>query len=38
VFSKALQFQDLSASFWPLAVAGPVIVGLAVLLLKKQEA
>ncbi|WP_157826998.1 ABC transporter permease, partial [Macromonas nakdongensis] len=37
VFSKALHFQDLSASFWPLAVAGPVIVGLAVLLLKKQE-
>ncbi|NIC43070.1 ribosome-associated ATPase/putative transporter RbbA [Aquabacterium sp. A08] len=38
VFNKALGFQDLAAAFWPLAVAAPVILGLAVLLLKKQEA
>ena len=38
VFSKALGFNDLAASFWPLAVAAPLILGLAVLLLKKQEA
>lgn len=37
VFSKALGFNDLAASFWPLLVAAPVILGLAVLLLRKQE-
>ena len=37
VFSKALGFNDLAASFWPLAVAAPLILGLAVLLLRKQE-
>ena len=37
VFSKALGFSDLAASFWPLALAAPLILGLAVLLLKKQE-
>ena len=37
VFSKALGFSDLTASFWPLALAFPVILGLAVLLLRKQE-
>jgi ribosome-dependent ATPase len=37
VFSKALGFSDLAASFWPLALAVPVILGLAVLLLRKQE-
>ncbi len=37
VFSKALGFGDLTGSFWPLAFAAPVILGLAVLLLKKQE-
>lgn len=37
VFSKALAVGDLGASFWPLVVAAPVILGLSVLLLKKQE-
>jgi ribosome-dependent ATPase len=38
VFSKALDFQDLRGSFWPMLVAIPVILGLSILLLKKQEA
>ena len=38
VFSKALGFNDLAANFWPLIVAAPLILGLAVLLLRKQEA
>ena len=37
VFSKALGFTSLQASFWPLLVAVPVIVGLSIALLKKQE-
>jgi len=37
VFNKALGFHDLAASFWPLAVAPVVILGAAVLLLRKQE-
>ena len=37
VFNKALGFGDLSASFWPLMLAVPVILGLAIALLKKQE-
>jgi ribosome-dependent ATPase len=37
VFSKALGFSGLQDSFWPLLLAGPVIVGLSILLLKKQE-
>ena len=37
VFSKALGFGDLHASFWPLLIAAPVIIGAAILLLKKQE-
>ncbi|MFA7667316.1 MAG: ABC transporter permease, partial [Burkholderiaceae bacterium] len=37
VFSKALGFSDLAASFWPLLLAVPVITGAAILLLKKQE-
>ena len=37
VFSKALGFDDLSASFWPLVLAVPVIVVSAIFLLKKQE-
>ncbi|QCF27160.1 ribosome-associated ATPase/putative transporter RbbA [Hydrocarboniclastica marina] len=36
-FSKALGFGDLTGSFWPLALAGPVILGLSLLALKKQE-
>ncbi|WP_296653890.1 ribosome-associated ATPase/putative transporter RbbA [Paraburkholderia sp.] len=37
VFNKALHFQDLYASFWPLAVAIPVLIGMTAALLKKQE-
>jgi ribosome-dependent ATPase len=37
VFNKALGFSGLHASFWPLLLAAPVMVGLAILLLKKQE-
>ncbi len=37
VFNKALGFPGLHASFWPLVLAPPVVVGLAILLLKKQE-
>ena len=37
VFSKALGFADLHASVWPLFVAIPVILGLSVMLLRKQE-
>ncbi len=36
-FSKALSFGDLQASFWPLLIAMPVLIGLSVMLLKKQE-
>jgi ribosome-dependent ATPase len=38
VFSKALGLFDLLPSFWPLLAAVPVILGLAIVLLKKQEA
>jgi ribosome-dependent ATPase len=37
VFSKALGFSSLHASFWPLLLAVPVIMGLSIVLLKKQE-
>lgn len=37
VFNKALTLQDLQAEFWPMLVAMPVIVGAAILLLRKQE-
>jgi ribosome-dependent ATPase len=37
VFSKALDITSLGASFWPLLAAVPVILGLAIVLLKKQE-
>jgi ribosome-dependent ATPase len=37
VFNKALGIVGLSASFWPLLAAVPVIIGAAILLLKKQE-
>jgi ribosome-dependent ATPase len=36
VFSKGLRFADLHASFTPLAVAAPVLIGLAAALLRKQ--
>ncbi|MBX9936409.1 MAG: ribosome-associated ATPase/putative transporter RbbA [Burkholderiaceae bacterium] len=37
VFSKALDISHLWPSLWPLLLAAPVIVGTAILLLKKQE-
>ena len=37
VFNKGLGFADLHASIWPLMLAAPMIVGLSVALLKKQE-
>jgi len=37
VFSKALNFADLHASFWPMLLAVPVVLGLSIILLKKQE-
>ncbi|MBH1965287.1 MAG: ribosome-associated ATPase/putative transporter RbbA [Comamonadaceae bacterium] len=36
VFNKGLGAAELAASFWPLMAAVPVILGLAVVLLKKQ--
>jgi ribosome-dependent ATPase len=36
-FSKALGFADLHALFVPLTLAGPLLLGLSVLLLRKQE-
>jgi ribosome-dependent ATPase len=38
VFSKALGLTDLYAAFLPMLISVPVIIGLAVALLKKQEA
>ncbi len=37
VFNKALTFQDLYQSIWALCAAIPVVIGIAILLLKKQE-
>ncbi|NLL37421.1 MAG: ribosome-associated ATPase/putative transporter RbbA [Fretibacterium sp.] len=37
VFCKALFFQDLHTSLWPIMAAAPIIMALAVLLLRKQE-
>ena len=37
VFNKALTYADLSASLWSLAAAVPVILLLAIVLLKKQD-
>ena len=37
VFNKGLGFASLQASFWPLLIAVPVILGLSIVLLKKQE-
>ena len=36
-FSKALGFEDLRSSFVPLAIAVPVLLGLCVVTLRKQE-
>ncbi|WP_313951850.1 ribosome-associated ATPase/putative transporter RbbA [Accumulibacter sp.] len=38
VFSKELDITSLGPSFWPMLVAIPVILGLSIALLKKQEA
>ncbi|MCW4646456.1 ribosome-associated ATPase/putative transporter RbbA [Pseudomonas aeruginosa] len=37
VFSKALGLADITSSLWPLVLSGPIVVGLSILLLKKQE-
>jgi len=37
VFNKGLGFSSLHAAFWPLLLAVPVILGLSIMLLKKQE-
>ncbi|WP_386082690.1 ribosome-associated ATPase/putative transporter RbbA [Vreelandella sp. F11] len=37
VFSKALDLRDLIGSFLPLLLSVPVIMGMAIILLKKQE-
>ncbi|AMN46283.1 multidrug ABC transporter ATP-binding protein [Steroidobacter denitrificans] len=37
VFSKALGFAQLQSSFWPLFIAGPLVLGLCMALLKKQD-
>ncbi len=37
VFSKALDMSDLYEAFWPLLVAMPIVLGAAILLLKKQD-
>jgi ribosome-dependent ATPase len=36
-FSKALGYSDLHAAFIPLLIAVPVLLGLSVAMLKKQE-
>jgi ribosome-dependent ATPase len=37
VFSKGLGFSGLQNSFWPLLLSVPVILGVSIVLLKKQE-
>jgi len=37
VLNKALDFADLAGAFWPLLLSVPVILGIAILLLNKQE-
>jgi len=37
VFNKSLGFSTLNASFWPLLLSVPVIIGLSIALLKRQE-
>jgi ribosome-dependent ATPase len=37
VFNKALGFADLRKSLWPLLLSAPVILGMAIALLKKQD-
>lgn len=37
VFNKALGFADLGDAFWPMLLAVPVILGVTILLLRKQD-
>ena len=37
VFNKALYMADLHAQLWPLLLSVPVILGVAIALLKKQD-
>ncbi|MFC3340409.1 ribosome-associated ATPase/putative transporter RbbA [Paracandidimonas soli] len=37
VFSKALGFGELGSAFWPMLLSVPVIIGAAIMLLRKQE-
>ncbi|MFT3717261.1 ribosome-associated ATPase/putative transporter RbbA [Pseudorhodoferax sp.] len=37
VFNKALGWHELAGSLWPLALSVPVILGMAIALLRKQE-
>jgi ribosome-dependent ATPase len=37
VFNKALGFESLQNAFWPLLLSVPVILGLSIVLLRKQE-
>ena len=37
IFSKALSLPDLSGAFWSMLASVPLILGVAILLLKKQE-
>ncbi|HEY6645069.1 ribosome-associated ATPase/putative transporter RbbA [Povalibacter sp.] len=37
VFSKGLDFAQLHAAFWPLLIAGPTVMALCIVLLKKQD-
>lgn len=37
VFSKALDFGDISSAFWPMLLSVPIISAIAIALLKKQE-
>jgi ribosome-dependent ATPase len=37
VFGKGLGFSSLHASFWPLLASVPVIIGLSIVMLRKQE-
>jgi len=37
VFNKALGFDDLAGSLWPMLIAIPVILGASIALLRRQE-
>ena len=37
IFSKGLSLVDLSGAFWCMLASVPLILGVAILLLKKQE-